>query len=88
MANIAILACALPDWHTGSPAHRLVCCQAQPLIKAYGGGKFESDSLMETEEALEELRSKYRDTRARMDAEVETLVTQVNALTRNIEAVQ
>uniref|UniRef100_A0A7S3QRV1 DUF4200 domain-containing protein n=2 Tax=Dunaliella tertiolecta TaxID=3047 RepID=A0A7S3QRV1_DUNTE len=49
---------------------------------------FYIQNAQETEEALEELRSKYRDTRARMDAEVETLVTQVNALTRNIEAVQ
>jgi hypothetical protein len=44
--------------------------------------------LQETEEALEELRSKYRDTRGRMDAEVESLVSQVNALNATIEAVQ
>ncbi|KAF5843865.1 flagellar associated protein [Dunaliella salina] len=49
---------------------------------------FYIQNAQETEEALEELRGKYRDTRGRMDAEVETLVAQVNALTRNIESVQ
>jgi len=44
--------------------------------------------IQETEEALEELRSKYRDTRLRMDAEVESLAGQVNALTHTIEVVQ
>lgn len=42
----------------------------------------------ETEEALEELRSKYRDTKGRMDAEVESLASQVTVLTTAIEAVQ
>lgn len=44
--------------------------------------------MQETEEALEELRSKYRDTRGRMDAEVESLVGQVDTLNASIEAVQ
>ncbi len=42
----------------------------------------------ETEEALEELRTKYRDTRSRMDAEVNALSQQVAALQEAIVAAQ
>jgi hypothetical protein len=38
---------------------------------------FYIQNAQESEEALEELRSKYRDTRARLDGEVETLNVQV-----------
>ena len=37
-------------------------------------------SLQETEEALEELRAKLRDTKTRMDSEVDTLNSQVSGM--------
>jgi hypothetical protein len=42
----------------------------------------------ETEEALEELRSKYRDTKTCMDAEVSALAGQVEALQESSAAAQ
>jgi len=49
---------------------------------------FYIQNAQETEEALEELRAKYRDTRARMDAEVESLNAQVVSLQGAIDAAQ
>mmetsp|Transcript_586 Transcript_586/g.698 ORF Transcript_586/g.698 Transcript_586/m.698 type:complete len:612 (+) Transcript_586:184-2019(+) len=42
-------------------------------------------NCQETEEALEELKSKYRETKARMDAETDSLKTQIEALQNSIK---
>lgn len=49
---------------------------------------FYIQNAQETEEALEDMRTKYRDTRSRMDAEVGALNAQVSALQEAIMAAQ
>lgn len=49
---------------------------------------FYIQNAQETEEALEELRAKYRDTKVKMDAEVDSLNTQISGLQMAIVSAQ